>query len=291
MLKFTKMHGLGNDYVYINCMDQSVDDLMKDPARTARLISDRHFGIGSDGLVLILPSDIADFKMRMFNSDGSEAEMCGNAIRCVGKYVYDNGFTQKTSLSIETRAGVKHLDMMVKNNKVELVKVDMGEPVLSPADIPVISDKPRFISQQVEIGSEVYALTCVSMGNPHAIVYVNDVESFPVDKVGPKLENHFLFPRKINVEFAQVIDRDIVKMRVWERGAGETMACGTGACAVLVASVLNCLTRRKATIKLLGGDLLVEWNEFENHVYMTGPAVKVFDGVIDINTLEGTGSF
>jgi len=288
-LRFTKMHGLGNDYVYVSCIDQSVNNLMNDPAKIARLISDRHFGIGSDGLVLILPSEVADFKMRMFNSDGSEAEMCGNAIRCVGKYVYDNGFIKKTSVSIETKAGIKELDMSVKDGRVDLVKVDMGEPILSPPDIPVISDKPRFISQPVEIENVVYAVTCVSMGNPHAVIYVNDVDGFPLDRVGPKMEHHFLFPRKINVEFAQVIDRETIKMRVWERGAGETMACGTGACAVLVASVLNCKTRRKATVKLSGGDLLIEWDEFENHVYMTGPAVKVFDGEIDINSLELTG--
>jgi len=288
MLKFTKMHGLGNDYVYINCVDKYPDELMKDPGRIAQMVSDRHFGIGSDGLVLILPSEIADFRMRMFNSDGSEAEMCGNAIRCVGKYVYDNGLTEKTSLSIETRAGIKQLDMTVKNGKVELVRVDMGEPILSPADIPVISDKTRFISQPVNVNGGIYSVTCVSMGNPHAVVYVSEVDAFPVDKVGPKMENHFLFPKRINVEFAQVIDKDIIKMRVWERGAGETMACGTGACAVLVASVLNGLTRRKATVRLLGGDLSVEWNEFENHVYMAGPAVKVFDGELDISYLELT---
>jgi len=289
MLKFTKMHGLGNDYVYVSCLDLSGSELLKDPSGAAKLISDRHFGIGSDGLVLILPSEIADFKMRMFNSDGSEAEMCGNAIRCVGKYVYDNGFTKKTSLSIETLAGLKQLEMVVKNGKVALVKVNMGEPILSPPDIPVNSDKPRFISQPVKIENEVYTVTCVSMGNPHAVVYVEEVEAFPVDKIGPKMENHPLFPRKINVEFVQIIERDTIKMRVWERGAGETMACGTGACAALVASVLNDLTGRKATVKLLGGDLLVEWEEFANHVYMTGPAVKVFEGELDIGFLLGTG--
>jgi diaminopimelate epimerase len=288
MLRFTKMHGLGNDYVYISCMDQGVDELMLDPSEIAQLISDRHYGIGSDGLVLILPSEVADFRMRMFNSDGSEAEMCGNAIRCVGKYVYDNGLTERTSVSIETLAGIKKLDLMVRNRKVELVKVDMGQPILSPADIPVISDKTVFISQPVEIDGDVYRVTCVSMGNPHAVIYVDEVDSFPLERIGPKMENHYLFPRKINAEFAQVIDANVIKMRVWERGTGETMACGTGACAVLVASVLNGMCRRKAIIKLLGGDLIVEWNEAENHVYMIGPAVKVFDGEIDIKFLSRT---
>lgn len=288
MLRFTKMHGLGNDYVYISSIDQSMSELMEDLAEIAQLISDRHFGVGSDGLVLILPSEIADFKMRILNRDGSEAEMCGNAIRCVGKYVYDNGLTVKTSLSIETLAGIKKLDMMVRNGKVELVQVDMGEPILSSADIPVKSDKPRFISQRVEIDNEIYTMTCISMGNPHGVIFVEDVDKFPVEKVGSKIENHQLFPKKINVEFAQVINQDIIKMRVWERGAGETMACGTGACAVLVASVLNRKTQRKAIVKLLGGDLFVEWNEVENHVYMTGPTIKVFDGEININALLST---
>ncbi len=289
MLRFTKMHGLGNDYVYINCMDQYTGKLMQGLCRTARLISDRHFGIGSDGLVLILPSEIADFRMRIFNSDGSEAEMCGNAIRCVGKYVYDNGLTGKTSINVETLSGIRKLDMMVRNGKVALVKVDMGEPILSPADIPVISDKPRFISQPVEIDDDICRVTCVSMGNPHAVIFVEKVDRFPLEKVGPKIENHSLFPRKINAEFAQVINKDTIKMRVWERGAGETMACGTGACAVLVASVLNGFCMRKAAIRLLGGDLFIEWSETENHVYMTGPAVKVFDGEIDENCLIRTG--
>jgi len=285
MLRFTKMHGLDNDYVYINCIDQYTDELMQDISGTAKLISDRHFGIGSDGLVLILSSEIADFRMRIFNSDGSEAEMCGNAIRCVGKYVYDNGLTGKTSISIETLSGIKKLDMMVRNGRVDLVKVDMGEPILAPADIPVKSSKSRFISQPVEIDNDIYMVTCISMGNPHAVVYVDKVDAFPLEKVGPKMENHYLFPRKINTEFVQIIDRNTIKMRVWERGAGETMACGTGACAALVSSVLNGICGRNAVIKLLGGDLFVEWNEVDNHVYMTGPAVKVFDGEIDINLL------
>lgn len=277
-MKFTKMHGLGNDYIYVNCLDKTVEN----PSEVARFVSDRHFGIGSDGLVLILPSDKTDFRMRMFNSDGSEAEMCGNAIRCVGKFVYDNGLTSKTDIAIDTLAGIKILDMTVKDGKVTLVRVDMGEPVLRPRDIPVDSDKELFVSQPVTIDGQVYKVTCVSMGNPHAVTYVEDVANFPLEVVGPKMETHPLYPRKINSEFVQLIDRQTLKMRVWERGAGETLACGTGACAVLVATVLNGLCDRKATVKLKGGDLTIEWNGQDNHVYMTGPATKVFEGEIEI---------
>lgn len=277
-MKFTKMHGAGNDYVYVNCLDE----VLENPSRIARIVSDRHFGIGSDGLVLILPSSKTDFRMRMFNSDGSEAEMCGNAIRCVGKYVYDNGFTDKMTVKIETLAGIKVLDMDVKDGKVELVKVDMGEPVLSPDKIPVISKKDLFISEPVSVEGEIYKVTCISIGNPHAVTYVDNVGSFLLERIGPKMENHELFPKKINAEFVQVIDRNTLKMRVWERGAGETLACGTGACAVLAASVINGVSNRKAKIILLGGELLIEWDEKNNHIYMTGPAVKVFDGEIDI---------
>jgi diaminopimelate epimerase len=277
-MKFTKMQGLGNDYVYVNCLDQTIDT----PKEVARFVSDRHFGIGSDGLVLIMKSDNADFRMRMFNSDGSEAEMCGNAIRCVGKYVFDNKLTQSTKIKIETLSGIKILDMSVREDKVYLVTVDMGEPILNPKNIPVVSDKELFVSEPVTIDDIVYMVTCVSMGNPHAISYVKDVQNFPLEVTGPKMETNKLYPKKINSEFVQVIDRNTLKMRVWERGAGETLACGTGACAVLVASVLNGLCERKATIKLLGGDLIIEWNEADNHVYMTGPAVKVFDGEIEI---------
>ncbi|MCX8128684.1 MAG: diaminopimelate epimerase [Clostridia bacterium] len=277
-MKFTKMQGLGNDYIYVNCFEQTVEN----PSEVAKFVSDRHFGIGSDGLVLILPSKIADFRMRMFNSDGSEAEMCGNAIRCVGKFVYDNGLSKKKTINIETLAGIKILDLTVENEKVVLVKVDMGEPILKPNDIPVKSEKDMFVSESVSINGEEYKVTCVSMGNPHAVTYVEDVLKFPLEAVGPKMETHELYPRKINAEFVQIIDQDNLKMRVWERGAGETLACGTGACAVLVASVLNGISNRKATVKLLGGDLVIEWNEKDNHVYMTGPAVKVFDGEIEI---------
>jgi diaminopimelate epimerase len=277
-MKFTKMQGAGNDYIYVNCMEQVVEN----PSEVAKTVSDRHFGIGSDGLVLILPSKDSDFRMRMFNSDGSESEMCGNAIRCVGKFVYDNGLTDKKIISIETLAGVKVLDMSVEKGKVTMVRVDMGEPILEPVRIPVKSDKPRFIAEPVSVNNEIYKVTCVSMGNPHAVSYVDDVANFPLEAVGSKMEIHELYPKKINSEFVEVVDRNTLKMRVWERGAGETLACGTGACAVLVASVLNGVSERKAVVKLLGGDLIIEWDEKDNHVYMTGPAVTVFNGEIDI---------
>lgn len=277
-MKFTKMHGLGNDYIYVNCFEETVEN----PSQTAKIVSDRHFGIGSDGLVLIMPSQTADFRMRMFNSDGSEAEMCGNAIRCVGKFVYDNGLTDKNVVKVETLAGIKVLELTVKDRKVELVRVDMGEPILEPKNVPVLSDKELFKAEPVTVDGKEFKVTCVSMGNPHAVAYVDSVDSFPLEQIGPKMETHNLFPKKINAEFVEVIDRTTLKMRVWERGSGETLACGTGACAVLVASVLNGLSDRKATVKLLGGDLIIEWNESNNHVYKTGPATKVFEGEIDI---------
>ena len=277
-MKFTKMQGLGNDYIYVDCTKNILDN----PSEVARKVSDRHFGIGSDGLVLILSSDKADFRMRMFNSDGSEAEMCGNAIRCVGKYVFDNKLTDKTNITIETLAGIKVLELRTEEGKVVLVRVDMGEPILTPKEIPVEGNKDRFIAEPIEIDGHIYKVTAVSMGNPHAISYVEDVENFSLFQVGPKMETHKLFPRKVNAEFVQVIDKSTLKMRVWERGAGETLACGTGACATLVSSVLNGVSERVAKIKLLGGDLFIEWSEKDNHVYMTGPAEKVFDGEIEL---------
>lgn len=277
-MRFTKMEGLGNDYIYVNGFEENIVN----PGEAAKKFSDRHFGIGSDGLVLILPSDKADFKMRMFNSDGSEAEMCGNAIRCVGKYVYDNRMTDKDVISIETLAGIKVLELTVRDGRATHVRVDMGEPILEPAQIPVISDKLRFVAEKIDAGGQTFEITGVSMGNPHAVTYVQDVMNFPVETVGPQIENHPLFPRRVNAEFVEVLDRDHLKMRVWERGAGETLACGTGACAVLVAGVLNGKNNRKATVSLLGGDLVIEWDEQSNHVFMTGPAVKVFDGEIEL---------
>lgn len=278
LMKFTKMHGLGNDYIYVDAISQKIEN----PNEISKFVSDRHFGIGSDGLVLILPSDIADFKMRMFNSDGSEAEMCGNAIRCVGKFVYDKKMTDKSTITIETLAGIKVLEMTIENGKVVLVKVDMGEPILKAEEIPVLSEKHPVIDEEITAKDYSYNFTCVSMGNPHAITYIENVGEFPLEKIGPLFEIHEKFPRKTNVEFVELIDKNTVKMRVWERGAGETLACGTGACAVLVASVLNGYVGRKSTIKLLGGDLTIEWNEFDNHIYMTGPATTVFEGEIDI---------
>jgi diaminopimelate epimerase len=253
----------------------------EDPSSLSKRLSDRHFGIGSDGLVLIMLSRTADFRMRMFNSDGSEAEMCGNASRCVGKYVYDKGLTDKKTVTMETPAGIKILELTVENDKVTLVRVDMGEPVLTPVDIPVKSNKDLFIAEPITIKDRTFRVTCVSMGNPHAVSYVEDVANFPLEVYGPIMETNELYPRKINSEFVEVIDRKTLKMRVWERGAGETLACGTGACAVAVASVLNGLCDRNVTVKLLGGDLTIEWNEKDNHVYKTGPAVTVFDGEVE----------
>lgn len=277
-IKFTKMQGLGNDYIYVNCMNDCPDDL---PGLSKKL-SDRHFGIGSDGLVLIMPSKAADFRMRMFNSDGSEAEMCGNASRCVGKYVYDNRLTDKTTVTLETLAGIKVLELTVRNGKVASARVDMGAPVLNPADIPVRSTKDLFISEPVKIKDRTFHVTCVSMGNPHAVSYVDNVAGFPLEVYGPAMETNELYPRKINSEFVEVLDRKTLKMRVWERGAGETLACGTGACAVAVATVLNGLCERTVTVRLLGGDLVIEWNPDDNHVYMTGPAVTVFEGEAEL---------
>ena len=279
-MKFTKMHGIGNDYVYVNCYEEDIEK--KDISKITKFISDRHFGIGSDGLILICKSAICDFKMRMFNSDGSESEMCGNGIRCVGKYVYDNKMTNKEVITIETLAGIKVLKMNISKAKVQTVKVDMGEPILSPKKIPMNSDLDRFINKPIEILDKIFNITGVSMGNPHAIAYIDDVDSFELEKYGSAMEVYSLFPEKVNSEFVQVIDRQTLKMRVWERGAGETLACGTGACAVVVSSILNNLCERKITVKLLGGDLFIEWNEQDNHIYMTGSATTVFTGEIDI---------
>ena len=275
-MKFTKMQGLGNDYVYVNCMEQMVEDA----AETARRVSDRHFGIGSDGLILICPSDKADFEMRMYNADGSRGEMCGNGIRCVGKYVYDYGLTDKTSLSVETLGGIKHLFLEVEDGKVSLVKVDMGPAILEPEKIPVTAEGSRVVDEPLQVDGKTFRMTCVSMGNPHAVIYVDDVQGMDLEKTGPSFENHERFPNRINTEFAHVLDRNTVEMRVWERGSGETLACGTGACAVAVASILNGYTEDQVTVRLLGGDLKIEWDREANKVYMTCPAEVVFDGEI-----------
>ncbi len=275
MIEFVKMHGLGNDYVYIDAINQNISN----KSELAKKMSDRHFGIGSDGIILICKSDVADFRMQMFNSDGTEAEMCGNGIRCVGKFVYDYGFTNKEDIEVETLAGIKKLKLFVQNGKVEKVKVDMGEAILEPSKIPVVSKENPVMNLNIDVLDRSFKFTCVSMGNPHAITVVDEtVDSFDVKKYGKLVEVNELFPKRTNVEFINIINRDTIKMRVWERGAGETLACGTGACASAVAAFLNNYTGRNVTIELLGGNLEIELNEDDNHVYMTGPATYVFKG-------------
>ena len=281
-MKFTKMHGLGNDYVYVNCFEEKIDN----PPAVARFVSDRHFGIGSDGLIMINPSKTADFEMEMYNADGSRGEMCGNGIRCVAKYVYDYGLTDKTQISVETLGGIKYLDLTVEDGKVSQVKVDMGKPELEADMIPIISEREQVIDEPIEVDGKEYHMTGVSMGNPHAVIYVDDVKGLDLEKIGSKFENHERFPKRINTEFVHCIDRQTVEMRVWERGSGETLACGTGACAVAVSSILNNLTDTRVTVKLLGGDLQIEWDREKDRVFMTGPATVVFDGVIDITEIK-----
>lgn len=273
-MKFTKMNGCGNDYVYINGFVEKVEN----PKELAKKVSDRHFGIGSDGLILIVPSDKADFCMRMFNADGSEGEMCGNGIRCVAKYVYDHKMTDKTKISVETKAGIKYLDLTVEDEKVTKVKVDMGEPILEPKKIPVRSEKKRVVNEPIAVAEKTWNMTCVSMGNPHAVVFVEDTGSLEIEKYGPLFENHELFPNRTNTEFVQVLNRNEINMRVWERGSGETLACGTGTCASVVACILNGYTDEKVLVHLLGGDLEIEYEKTTNHVFMTGPAETVFEG-------------
>lgn len=274
-MKFTKMQGIGNDYVYVNCLQETIEN----PSELAKKISDRHYGVGSDGLIMINPSDKADFEMEMYNADGSRGEMCGNGIRCVAKYVYDYGLTDKTSISVETLAGIKYLDLTVEDGKVVLVKVDMGKPMLRPEEVPVVSEKEEVIDEPITVDGQEYRMTCVSMGNPHAVVFIDqDVKEFPLETVGVKFENHERFPKRVNTEFVNVLGRHTAQMRVWERGSGETLACGTGACAVAVACALNGLTEDEVTVKLLGGDLQIKWDREKNTVYMTGPAEVVFDG-------------
>ncbi len=274
-MKFTKMQGLGNDYVYVNCLKEKIAD----PPELARKISDRHFGVGSDGLIMICPSDKADFEMEMYNADGSRAEMCGNGIRCVAKYVYDYGLTDKTRISVDTLAGIKYLDLTVENGKVSQVKVDMGRPILEPEKIPVQAEGDRVVNEPLLVDGKEYRMTCVSMGNPHAVIFVDqDVKELPLEQIGPAFENHERFPKRINTEFARVLDRRTVEMRVWERGSGETLACGTGTCATAVACILNGLTDDEMTVHLLGGDLYIKWDREKDTVYMTGPAETVFEG-------------
>ena len=278
-MKFTKMQGIGNDYIYVNCFEEKVDD----PERVSQIVSDRHFGIGGDGLVLIMPSDKADFRMRMFNADGSEGNMCGNATRCIGKFVYDNGLTNKTEITLETKSGIKYLTLYPENGKVKTVLVNMGKAVLTPADIPMKAEGESFINKPIEVlGSEVY-ITSVSMGNPHAVTYVDDVMSLDLEKIGPAFENHPIFPERVNTEFIKVLDSHTIQMRVWERGSGETWACGTGACAAAVASVKNGYFKNgeEITVKLRGGDLFITYNT-DGTVLMRGAAETVFTGEIDI---------
>ena len=277
-MKFTKMQGLGNDYVYVNCFKETIEN----PPEMAKKVSNRNFGIGSDGLIMINPSDVADFEMEMYNADGSRSEMCGNGIRCVGKYVYDYGLTEKEHISVETLAGIKYLDLTVEDGKVKLVKVDMGSPELVPENIPIVADGNRVIDEPINVNGTEYRMTGVSMGNPHAVVYVEDVKGLDIETIGPAFENHERFPNRVNTEFVKVLDRNTVEMRVWERGSGETMACGTGACAVAVACILNGFTEDKVTVKLLGGDLEIEWDKEADKIYMTGPAEVSFDGEINL---------
>lgn len=277
-MKFTKMHGIGNDYVYVNCLEE----IVKDPAAVAIQVSDRHTGIGSDGLILIKPSETADFMMDMYNADGSRGKMCGNGIRCVAKYVYDYGLTDKTTICVETLAGIKEIQLTVKDGKVEKVCVNMGQPGLTPEQVPVLAEGTSTVGLPVVVDNHTYDMTCVGMGNPHAVVYMEDVAGLQLETIGPGFEKHPMFPERVNTEFVKVLDPTHLEMRVWERGSGETFACGTGACATLVASVLNGYSQRRATVHLLGGDLDIFWNPNDNCVYMTGPATTVFDGEIEI---------
>lgn len=274
-MKFTKMHGCGNDYVYVNCFEETI----KDPKELAIKVSDRHFGIGSDGLILIKPSDIADFEMQMFNADGSEGAMCGNGIRCVGKYVYDFGLTEKETITVSTKSGIKTLQLFPENGKVAQVRVNMGEAILEAAEIPVATDREQAIALPILVDGEEYEFTGVSMGNPHAVVFVDHVRPLRLDLIGPRFETHEMFPDRVNTEFVEIYGDHMIKMRVWERGSGETLACGTGACAAAVASILNGkVADAPVEVQLLGGTLKIEWDRQTNQVYMTGPATTVFTG-------------
>ena len=278
-MKFTKMHGTGNDYIYVNGFEEKLEN----PSEAAVKLSDRRVGIGSDGLILILPSDVADCRMEMFNADGSIGKMCGNGIRCVAKYVYDRGLVKKDVLRVETRSGVKTLQLRVEDGKVASVRVNMGQPELDPEKIPVLFSKDRMVDEEVYTPSgNVWRVTCVSMGNPHAVIFVDDVEGVNLPAIGPEMEKHAMFPERANIEFAQVTGPHEVQMRVWERGSGETLACGTGACACAVASVLTGKTDRDVTVHLRGGDLHIFWDPDTDDVYMEGPAAFVFDGTVEI---------
>lgn len=276
-LEFTKMHGTGNDYIYVNCLEKELEN----PEKLAKEMSPRHFSVGADGLVMICNSSIADAKMRMFNADGSEGKMCGNAIRCVGKYLFDNGFTQKTNISIETLSGIKYLILNIENGITESVKVDMGKAEINPKKIPVISSKPM-INEKVKIGGEFYNITAISMGNPHSVIFMDEIKNLELNKIGSRFENLAIFPERVNTEFVKVIDKNTLEMRVWERGSGETYACGTGSCAAVVAAILNncCDYDTEVRVKLLGGELLITCDK-DMRVFMTGKATKVYDGVYE----------
>lgn len=283
-MKFTKMHGIGNDYVYMDCTRERLEN----PGEIARLVSDRHKGIGSDGLILIQSSDEADFEMAMYNADGSYGKMCGNGIRCVAKYVYDNGLTDKTEISVISGGAVKYLKLTVENGKVKKVRVNMGEPILKPSEIPVVGEGDKLVAAPIVVDNQVYEMTCVSMGNPHAVVFMDGVDDLKIEEIGPKFEQHERFPDRVNTEFVERMDRKNLKMRVWERGSGETMACGTGACATAVAAILNGCAEREVTVHLLGGDLEIQWDETDNCVYMTGAAATVFTGEFDPEELRSS---
>ncbi|MCQ2534379.1 MAG: diaminopimelate epimerase [Clostridia bacterium] len=277
-IKFTKMHGCGNDYVYINGFEERIDAKLKPDF--VRKVSDRHFGIGSDGVIFINPSSIADFEMEMWNADGTRAEMCGNGIRCVAKYVYDNKLTTKEEMTIESMGKIKYITVFSENGKAQKVTVDMGEPILIASQIPVVAENTKVINDKIMVDNDEYRMTCVSMGNPHAVVFL-DPDTLKIEEIGPKFENHARFPNRTNTEFVKILDKQNVKMRVWERGTGETLACGTGCCATVVACILNGLTDSIVNVHVIGGEIVVQWSAVDNHVYMTGPATMVFEGEID----------
>ena len=280
-MKFTKMHGCGNDYIYVNGFEEHIPDERK--SELAINLSNRNFGIGSDGLIFINPGKTAEFEMEMYNADGSRSEMCGNGIRCVGKYIYDHGLSKNTEISVESAGAVKYLTLYPgEDGKVEFVRVNMGSPILKASLVPVISNNEKVIDEAINVNGEDYHMTCVSMGNPHAVVFMKGVEKLDIDSIGPYFENHERFPRRTNTEFVEVLDRGHVFMRVWERGTGETLACGTGCCATAVACILNGYTDECVDVKVLGGNIKIEWDRRENAVYMTGPATVSFEGSIDI---------
>ena len=289
--QFTKMQGCGNDYIYVNGFTEKIPQ--EEKPELVRHISDRHFGIGGDGVIFINPSAEADFEMEMYNADGSRAEMCGNGIRCVAKYVYDKGLTDKTEISVISSGQIKYLQLFLKEGRVDTVRVNMGAPELRPERIPVTVaeagtplEQERIVNAPIIVQGKEYKMTCVSMGNPHAVIFLEDVTNLEIEQIGPYFENHERFPKRINTEFVKVLDKKTVQMRVWERGTGETLACGTGCCATVVACILNGLTDEKVTVKLLGGEIEIEWDREANLVYMTGPAVTVFEGEYDVPAVQ-----